>query len=74
MLKSGDKHQLAKLIQQQKAEVRNIITNCISLVYFMRGAVQYEDMLMRTFAERRLMSDFIENRLEIESKSMSPNY
>lgn len=40
----------------------------------MRGSIQYEDMLNRSFAERRIFGDFIEERLEKESKNPYPVY
>lgn len=44
------------------------------LVYFMRGSIQYRDMLDMTFIERQCVSEFIETRLEAESKKMYPQY
>jgi hypothetical protein len=52
----------------------NIIKSLVELVYFMRGSVQYESMKNMTKVERQAVSDFIEKRLEIESKKMYPNY
>jgi hypothetical protein len=40
----------------------------------MRGAIQYEDVLTTTYAERQIMSEFIEGRLKSESKRHSPVY
>ena len=57
-----------------KKESRNIIKEVLQLVYFMRGAVQYHDMLMMTYGERDLISDFIKERLEQESGKMNPTY
>ena len=43
-------------------------------VYFMRGSIQYEDMMLRTPAERQIFEEFISERLEIEKDSPFPNY
>lgn len=40
----------------------------------MRGSIQYDDLLRRTYAERQLMSEFIEERLKIEGKKPYPTY
>ena len=52
----------------------NIISNIISLVYFMRGSIQYDSMLNMSFYERQTISDFISKRLESESDKMYPVY
>lgn len=55
-------------------ERRRIITSIIQLVYFMRGSIQYRDMLDMTAFERDSVMEFIEKRLETESKKMYPVY
>lgn len=52
----------------------NIIESAISLVYFMRGSVQYVDILQLSYYERHAMSRFIEKRLEQEQEKMYPVY
>lgn len=51
-----------------------LIRSVIELVYFMRGAMQYDDMMWRTPFERDLISRFLEERLEKESKKDFPIY
>ena len=55
-------------------ERRAIIQGLIQLVYFMRGAVQYDAMKMMSYVERQEISEFIEKRLEDESEKMYPTY
>jgi len=57
-----------------KGSSAKLIENVIELVYFMRGSIQYDDMMYRTPGERDLISDFIERRLKVESKREHPNY
>jgi hypothetical protein len=40
----------------------------------MRGSITYEEMLRRSYAERQIMSDFIEDRLKTEGKKSNPIY
>jgi len=40
----------------------------------MRGAVQYETMMSMSSFERSMVSEFVEDRLEVESKKMYPQY
>jgi len=74
MLRHGDRGGIASMFQRFKDEASQIVESCISLTYFMRGGIQYEDMLQRTPAERQRIHDFIEKRLEVEVKKMTPVY
>ena len=74
MLESGDSELIQTMFNRMRGEVRTLLTNIIGLVYFMRGAVQYEDMLQRTPAERQLFEEFIEQRLTAQKDSMFPIY
>ena len=40
----------------------------------MRGAVQYDELFNRTFAERQIFEEFVKDRLETEGKKMHPVY
>lgn len=62
------------MFQRMKAEAGLIVEACISLAYFMRGAISYDAMLLRCPAERERINDFIEKRLEQELKKMHPVY
>ena len=57
-----------------RKSVEGLLDEIISIAYFMRGAIQYDDLWFRTPVERQKMSDFIEKRLELESKSSNPVY
>lgn len=55
-------------------DVDNLIHSVIELSYFMRGAIPYESMMLRTPGERQRIGDFITTRIEQESKKNFPNY
>lgn len=55
-------------------ERKRILSSIIQLVYFMRGSIQYSDMFNMTMVEREAVSDFIEKRLDAESKKTYPQY
>lgn len=40
----------------------------------MRGAISYNEMMDMTMAEKQIVGDFIEKRLEVERKSPFPVY
>lgn len=51
-----------------------LIDETIDLVYFMRGSIQYDDMMFRTPGERDRIRKYIERRLDAEKKNDFPNY
>ena len=62
------------MIERLKREARAIVHNCVELAYFMRGAIQYHDLLLTVPAEREIISDFIKSRLESQKKAIHPVY
>lgn len=54
--------------------IRNLLEGVVRVVYFMRGSVQYDDIMFRTPFERQIMEEFIEKRLEAEGKKHFPMY
>lgn len=73
-LKTGSQQEIIDMFQNMRRDIRNTIKSVITLVYFMRGSVSYNDMMNMTFVEREMVSDFISERLEQESKRMHPVY
>lgn len=63
-----------EMFGRMSRERKRIIKSVIQLTYFMRGSIQYKDMLNMSLVERQEVSDFIEKRLEDESKKMYPIY
>lgn len=55
-------------------DTNTLIQGVIELCYFMRGAISYEEMMMRTPGERQRIRDFLKSRLEAEGKKLNPNY
>jgi hypothetical protein len=62
------------MFQQMKKDSESILNEIIQLVYFMRGSIQYHDMLLMSRFERSLIGEFIERRLEQEKEKMYPIY
>lgn len=53
---------------------RKHIESIVSLVYFMRGSISYDEMFWRTHAEREIIKTFLDGRFETESKNPHPVY
>lgn len=73
-LRRGTSEDIIKMFEALKSDSRNIQKRVWQLVYFMRGALQYHDAMSLSYLERELCEEMVSDRLEIESKKMSPNY
>lgn len=74
-LKAGSAEDIQKLFNRLTTESQMIIKNVVQLTYFMRGGASYDYILREmSFAERQIMNDFLEKRMEIETKSPHPVY
>jgi hypothetical protein len=57
-----------------EGESTALLNEAIELSYFMRGSISYEQILLRTPVERRLIGEFVKTRLEGEMKKSFPVY
>ncbi len=62
------------MMSRLQGDVQTVVDNIIELSYFMRGAISYEEMMLRTPGERQRISKFVEKRLESQKNSMYPVY
>jgi hypothetical protein len=63
------------MYQTMNRSVYNIIDGAQKLAYFMRGAMQYKDILFTmSYVERERAINLVEKRLEEESKNPHPVY
>ena len=74
MLKQGSPSDIRDMFNRMRAETRGLLEEVTSLVYFMRGSIQYNDMMMMTPVEREIIGSFIKNRLEQENAKAHPVY
>ena len=74
MLRQGSPDDIRNMFNRMRKETRDLIKEIVQLVYFMRGSIQYDDMMMMTPGEREIVGDFIKSRLEQESAKMYPVY
>ena len=60
MLRSGDQDEIVKMFKQLQNDARHLLKQVVSLAFYMRGGIQYSDLLLnRTRAEREVMEDFL---------------
>ncbi len=73
-IKTGTPDDIRQMFKTLNGSVKEIIKSVVQLVYFMRGSIQYDDMMWRTPLERDLISEFIKDRLEGVAKNQFPVY
>lgn len=74
MLKTGSQQQVSEMFDTLSRGARNIIKEAINLTYFMRGAITYTELMHMTPGERALVSEFLNDRMESESRRAVPIY
>jgi hypothetical protein len=70
-MRSKDKKRINDYVYQLSKETSGIIEEVIELTYYMRGSIQYSDMMMLSVPERTAVNDFIDKRFEAELKKPS---
>ena len=75
MLRSGNQDEIVKMFNQLRAEARRIVKQLVQLTFYMRGGIQYSDLLLnRTRAERDVMEEVVKENLESQKGSMNLVY
>ena len=63
---------IKKLIDNYEKEVSGIKKNALTVSWYMRGGVSYEDILNMSTEERQSINEIIESNLETTKKSQMP--
>ena len=74
MLRTGTAEEIQAMFRRMSSERRGLIAKVVQLAYFMRGAIQYSDLMRLTYVERDEIDHFIEKRLESEGGRLYPQY
>lgn len=75
MLRSGDQDEIVKMFNQLRAQARMIVKQLVQLTFYMRGGIQYSDLLLnRTRAERDIIEEVVRENLESQKGAMSLVY
>ena len=67
-----DHEGVKKLIDDMESECTAIKKNALSMSWYMRGGVTYEDVLNMSSVEREEIKKIIDNNLEVTKKSQMP--
>lgn len=61
-----------KLIDNMEKECADIKKSALSLTWYMRGGVQYTDVLNMSYEERVMISKLVESNMETTKKTQLP--
>ena len=61
-----------KLIDNMEKETADIKKSALTLTWYMRGGVQYTDVLNMSYEERAMINKLIEGNLETTKKTQLP--
>jgi hypothetical protein len=61
-----------KLLDEMEKDCSDIKKNALSLAWYMRGGISYEDALNMSMEERIHINELIESNLDITKKSQLP--
>ena len=67
-----DHEGVKKLIDDMESECTAIKKNALSMSWYMRGGVTYEDILNMSSDEREEIKKIIDNNMEVTKKSQLP--
>lgn len=62
------------MFQRLQKEGEDIISSVIELSWYSRGSIPYKDMMEMTYAERTLVREFIDRRMETIKDHRYPIY
>ena len=74
MIRAGNMSEVQKLIMRLGNEIKALVKSALEISYYSRGAWSYHQVLLMSQGERELAVDFVNERLQIASKSMFPVY
>jgi len=72
IIHSGDAVEIGKLMHLLRTGTEGLVKSSLELVYYFRGALQYQDALLMSPAERDLALEFVNERLEQARKMPYP--
>ena len=64
--------EIAKLVDDFEGDVKQIKSESLKLVWYMRGGLSYTEAMHLATEERRLISDIIKDNLETTKKTKMP--
>lgn len=64
--------EIQKLLDGMENDINSIKKSAMSLTWYMRGGVSYEDVLNMSNEDRKVISELVEQNLETTKKTQMP--
>jgi hypothetical protein len=64
--------EIVELIEEYNRDSKAIKQDLLTLCWFMRGSISYDDAIMLSFDDRRIINDIIKSNLETTKESGLP--
>ena len=64
MIAEGDESAIKRVISSFAKETDQLVEDSMQLIYYMRGAVSYGEVMYMTPYEKSMMNEFISDQLE----------
>jgi len=64
--------EIQKLLDGMEKEVLAIKKSAMSLTWYMRGGVSYEDVMNMSYEDRKVINELVEQNLETTKKTQLP--
>lgn len=64
--------EIQKLLDGMENDINSIKKSAMSLTWYMRGGVSYEDVLNMSNEDRKIISELVEQNLETTKKTQMP--
>ena len=72
IIHSKDPQLIANWLNRSKHESESIVRSAMDLSYYMRGAMQYKDVMHMSHTERQIGFDYVNKKLEQSAKMPYP--
>ena len=69
---SLNNEEIGELIEQYSADSKAIKQDLLTLCWFMRGSISYDDAIMLSFDDRKIINEIIKGNLETTKESGLP--
>lgn len=67
-----DNTAIVKLLNGYDVEIRALKDNALRMAWYMRGGIQYDDVMMLSHTEKEIINKIIKDNLDTTEKSKLP--
>ena len=69
---SLDNESIARMLEEFEKDSKALRKNLLKMCWYMRGGITYDEAIMLSYEERKIINDIIEENLETTEKTKLP--